>query len=449
MRATLRRIAYETRRHLARSATLKLATATAVVATVLAWLQGGGLEAPVYFTYYLLPMLASPYAAYLVTKDRRQATTQVLEASPTIRSERLLAQATATIAAPALAIVATTPVLYGLAPPSAPGAFTALLPHLAWALAIAAAAAATGLLLAHLTPRRPRLGLALAFGVPPLWFLLGGLYNSTGAPGPIVAFLGKFSPFTYVEYMWVSVPVPTGPPALLMGPLAISALSLSLMIPISLWLQDEGGWIQPLSRRAGAVGLTVGILAAGALGLGLWPIPEDTTTDESPPQPVETTQAGLYWSVSAREVGFPPPAWSDGLPIEAHITVLGPPNATVELTNIQLEAETLHLEPRGPTDRTIHLNEVGPDRHKKWNESGGPAGRASLTLSYTAHPQELFALTPAELSLQADGNPASFDLSFSAHEWETDTTRTTVVSSATVAALVLATRRLPARWNRW
>jgi hypothetical protein len=128
---------------------------------------------------------------------------------------------------------------------------------------------------------------------------------------------------------------------------------------------------------------------------------------------------------------------------------VGPPNATVELTNIQLEAETLHLEPRGPTDRTIHLNEVGPDQHKKWNESGGPAGRASLTLSYTAHPQALFALTPAELSLQADGNPASFDLSFSAHEWETDTTRTTVVSSATVAALVLATRRLPARWNRW
>jgi hypothetical protein len=116
MRSSLRRVAYETRRHLARSATLNLATATAVVATVLAWLQGGGLEAPVYFTYYLLPMLASPYAAYLVTKDRRQATTQVLEASPTIRSERLLAQATATIAAPALAIVATTPVLYGLAP---------------------------------------------------------------------------------------------------------------------------------------------------------------------------------------------------------------------------------------------------------------------------------------------------------------------------------------------
>jgi hypothetical protein len=116
MRAPLRRVACETRRHLARSATLKLATATAVFATVLAWLQGGGLEAPIFFTYYLLPMLASPYAAYLVTKDRRQATTQVLETSPTIRSERLLAQATATIAAPALAIVATTPVLYGLAP---------------------------------------------------------------------------------------------------------------------------------------------------------------------------------------------------------------------------------------------------------------------------------------------------------------------------------------------
>lgn len=446
-----RRVLAEVRRQLIRRGTLHIIAGYALLFAVFALLglQEEGMDLPIEIGYYLAPLFMAPIAAHRIGRDRDTGLMDVHATTPLTRGERLAGQSLTVLAIPPLAIAATLPTLYGLSAVAAPGAFWTLLVHVPWALTFAIAAGSTGLLVGYLLPGRPRLGLALTFGLVVVWFVAGVNFNDIPDPGPLVDLLSKLSPYTYADSATPLGPVPSGPITMLVGPIILTLTALGALTPIATSLQHPTGWRTPISKHPGAILAVAGILVVGLGVLAAWEMPENPWGSQAPNQPIEDTQAGIEWKIvflPGEGDGTPWRAgWGPDTPLHMRIQAIGQPNETVRLDDLSLTSEKLRFELDEPLPERIELDSTIPPS----DGTDQPRGIGDVTINWTGQPLELFQTAPVELAFTADGEPVRFDVSQSALSWRVDDRWVLAGSVASLLPSLAATRWLPPRWNRW
>lgn len=446
-----RRVLAEVRRQLGRRGTLRIIAGYAFLFAVFALLglQEEGMDLPIEIGYYLAPLFMAPIAAHRIGRDRDAGLTDVHATTPLTRGERLAGQTLAVLAIPPLAIAATLPTLYGLSAVAAPGAFWTLLVHVPWTLTFAIAAASTGLLVGYLLPGRPRLGLALAFGLVVVWFVAGVNLNDIPDPGLFVALLGKLSPYTYADSATPLGPVPSGPITMLVGPLILAVTAFGMLVPIARSLQHPTGWRTPIAQHPGAILAVAGMLVVGLGVLAAWEMPENPWGTQTPAQPIEDTQAGIEWQVVVLPGEGDGTPWREGwgpdTPLRMRIQAIGEPNETVRLDDLSLSSEKIRFGTDEPLPERIVLDSTIPPS----DGSDQRRGIGDVTINWTGHPRELYQTAPVELTFAADGEPVRFDVSQSALSWRVDDRWVLAGSLASLLPSLAAARWLPLRWNRW
>jgi hypothetical protein len=448
------RVLAEFRRQVLRSGVVKLTAGFALAVAVLALLgtvAGGRTFIAIELGYYLFPLLQCPYAAHRVLADSDHGMAGVLAATPLKRGEMLIAQLASQLVVSLAAVAVTLPVLAGLFAGMAPNAVGTALVHVPWALAIAGASASFGLVVGHLTSRRPRLGLAIAFVLVGVWFVAGVKLNDIQGQRSLAMFLGKLSPYTYVDLAGSLRPIPAGGLGFLVGPLLLALTAQACLAPAAVGLRNPSGWApSPGSHPATAVLLGGVLLASGGL-LAAWSPPE-TETPAGAELPIEVTQHRLRWSVTlipGEEPGKLGRAWGDDTPLRLSMTIVGPPNATLSIDNLTLTSEKIDFEPVDPLpDRIVldRIQEASDDAPPGTNET---VGVETVGVLWTATPTELFQQAPVTLSLAIEGQPTHFDMSLSASGWRYETLPALAGVLATSTSSIAALRWLPSRWNRW
>lgn len=439
-------------RELVTRSTLKLVTGFVVLTAamaVLAATAGDALELVTGPPYLFAPTLLCPIAAHRVLRDRDTGMTGVLATTPLPRSHGLATKTLATLLLTPLAVAASLPILYAASLATAPGAFLKLLIYPAWAISIGTTAALVGLVVGHLTPKSRRLGLGLSFGVVLLWFLLGLGLGQTPNPPAVLAFLRRLSPLSHAVQAEGIGALPGGPAVLLLLPLTLAAIALAALPIVALGLQHATGWDTPLQRHPLAIGALAGILVLGTVGLVAWSVPE-----EDPPRGsllAKDIEVGDL-RVSSRFIqpGWrEDPAWGQGATLRLNLEVVGPPNKTVSVDRIALTSETLDPQAQGTLPASLELDDVFQDRGKRWNATGGTAGKATLNATFLVHPRELFSSTEAELVIELDGVEHRQGVLFIASEWQVERDPILVAAGGTLVPLFGMAWWLPRRWNRW
>lgn len=450
-----RRVLAETRRQMARPGTLRILAGFALLVGSLAVVgtSGGGRTfIAIEFGYYLFPMLMCPIAAQRVLGDRDWGMAEVLATTPLTQGEALVARVAAMLSVPVVAIAFTLPVFYGLFAVAAPGAFWTALVHVPWALGIATASASVGLVVGHLTPQRPRLGLAIAFMLVVAWFVGGVSLNDFQDPGWAIAFLGKLSPYTYVDLATPLRPIPAGPLAMLVGPLVLTLVALAVLIPIGAGLQHPVGWDRPLGRHPVAAVSLAGVLLVGGGLLAAWTPPENPWR-RGTGFPVEDTREGLRWSIAltpGEEAGkLWKGAWGDPTPLRLSMAVTGPPNATLSIDALGLTSERIDFEPAEPLPDRLVLDSIQDASESSPAGTGDKVGVGTVEILWNATPTELFQRTDVLLFLEVNGEPIRFEMDLGALGWKTSDTAALAGSLASALPALAATRWLPPRWNRW
>jgi hypothetical protein len=449
------RVLAEFRRQVLRSGVVKLTAGFALAVAVLALLgtvAGGRTFIAFEKGYYLFPLLQCPYAAHRVLADSDHGMAGVLAATPLKRGEMLIAQLASQLVVSLAAVAVTLPVLVGLFAGMAPNAVGTALVHVPWALAIAGASASLGLVVGHLTSRHPRLGLAIAFVLVGVWFVAGVNLNDIQGQRSLAMFLGKLSPYTYVDLARPLRPIPAGGLGFLVGPLLLALTALSCLEPAAVGLGNPSGWgPSPGSHPATAVLLGGVLLASGGL-LAAWSPPE-TAGEEDSGFPIEVTQHRLRWSVTLTPGEEPGKlwrgAWGDDTPLRLSMTIRGPPNATLSIDNLTLTSEKIDFEPVDPLpDRIVldSIQEASDDAPPGTNET---VGVETVEVLWTATPTELFQRVPVTLSLDIEGQPTHFDMTLTTSDWRYETLPVLAGVLATSTSSIAALRWLPSRWNRW
>lgn len=443
-----RRVAAELRRQLLRQSTGRLVTAFVLLVGafgLLAAATGDGLEAPTTVPYLFAPALVCPLAAHRVLRDREGGMADVLATSPLTRGEELLAKTLAVLALTPLAVVASLPVLYAVSLHAAPGAFVDLLDRALWALSIGTTAASVGLLLGHSTPQRPRLGLGLAFGTVLVWFFLATVFGNTPNPPLVMSLLRRLSPVSYAVHAVVSGPLLLGGGLLAALPLTLGAWALALAAPLALGLQHAADWHRP--PPTGALLLVAAVWLVGAAALVPWSAPE--FAPEKATYEAEGYHGEVWGSLETSRFGAPDAQWGPTTKRYPQLTLVGPPNASLEIDEIALHSAQIDFEDPTHVPDRVDLDEIVEDHRRRWNETGGPAGTATINLTVEAHPRGLFNRAPTEVLVSIDGQEEVYSIDYVGDVWRVEPTPILAATAAAVLPLLVATRWLPRRWNRW
>lgn len=443
-----RQVLAEFRDQIQRRATLRLATGYVLfvgfMGLVAAW-TGDGLETALDLPYLFAPLLACPVVAGWVLRARETGREEVLATTPITRGQTLLARTLAALLLTPLMVAATLPILYAASVAAAPGAFLDLLVYPAWAVSIGTAAATVGLLLGHLTPGRPRLGLALAFFTTFVWLVFGMGLGGTPNPPLGVAVVRRLSPLSHAVHASNIGPL-ASPVELLMVPLAYAAVALALLAPVSLGLQHASGWARPFTARPVPVAAAIAVLALAGAGVASWTAPEGEVMHLT--SRLEQQTEDLWFEVNPRPLP-PGETWRQGTPFPIQLTVIGPPNGTVTLEDLRLTSDRAAFHGPAGLPETMVLDDVGPDHRRAWNATGGPAGSNQSTFVLETAPREVFTYAEVDLVVVLAGQDHRFEVFIRALDWHVDEGSLWAGLVATGLPLLAATRWLPRRWNLW
>lgn len=416
--------------------------------SLLAIATGQGAGSALALPYLYAPVALCPIAAHRVLREREDGMAAVLATTPLTRTEALLAKTLAVLAIAPLAVVASLPLFYALTTATAPGAFLDLLVYPAWTLTVGTTAATTGLLVGHLTPARPRLGLGIAFGVVLFWLVAGwGLGQAPNPPRLVLVLLRRLSPLSYVAQGPTIGPLRLAPASLVLFPLTQAALAAAVLAPLALGLQHATGWSSPITRHPASLAAVILVLLVGTAALVPWAVPEAP----DPPSGNRGYEgpSGELWMDIRLTRDFDGPGWGPDTPRTLRVNVVGPPNATLTIDRLELTSDPVDFRFTNETPETIVLDDVFRDRVGRWNATGGHAGEATFHVAVAATPRELFAIVPADVTLVIDGEAHRHQLWVAGTSWRTQPEPVLVASAATALPLAAAARWLPRWWNRW
>lgn len=447
----LRRIAAEVGRQLLRESTLRLLTGFVLLVGLMAALTAatGSFQTLTVVPYVFAPTLVCPIAAHRALSDRDTGLAGVHATTPLRRPESLLATLLWGLALTPVAVVVSLPVLYASLMATAPGALLDLAAYPLWAVSIGTTASCVGLLVGHLTPSSPRLGVALAFGVVLAWLFFGLAFAESPNPPLAFAFLRRSSPLSYAIQAVGNGPLPVGSAMLMLFPLSLAAWALALLVPVSLGLQHADGWHRPLRSRPGALVAAIALLVLGAAALLPWSAPTLETSDLD-------RQAGSYhgseklWvNVELDPFGFPDPPWTQGVERHVQLTLVGEPNETVTVEQAILESEILRFEPSDELPQRVVLDHIVRDDERHIDETGGPVGTATVNLTFQAYPQRVFNQASTTLTLTIDDHTETHELDIDADYWHVEPAPLALATAVTAITLIAGLRWMPSRWNRW
>lgn len=447
-----RRVLAELARQLVRKSTLALLTGFVLLVGLmgmLAALTGESFQALTNVPYLFAPTLLVPIAAHRVLEDPASGMTAVHATTPMTRGESLAAKALAVGLLTPLAVLVSLPVLYASLVSTAPGALLDLWAHPAWALSIGTTAASVGLLIGHLTPDSPRLGVGLAFGIVLVWMLFGLGLGKTPNPPLWLAVLRRLSPVSYAIQAVGDGPLLVGPALLGVLPLTLAAWALALLVPVSLGLQHAGGWHTPLRGQPRALAAAVLLLVLGATALVPWQVPETTPPEHKASVEDYHGHGDLWLTARLDPFDLPDPPWTQGVQRHTRLTLVGEPNATVQLEQVVPESQKIRFESANNLPRRVDLDRIVEDHERRVDETGGPVGTAQLNLTFRAYPRQLFNHAPTELTVAIDGQAKHYQLAYQSRYWKVDRGPVLVATVLTAIPLAAATRWLPGRWNGW
>jgi hypothetical protein len=413
-----------------------------------AGLTGGGLETPTNATYLFAPLAVCPIAAHLMVRDREHGGALVAAATPLTWPECLVAKMLTVLVLTPMAVVVSLPILYAATLTTAPGAFVDLLGHPLFAVSIGTTAASVGLLVGALTPSLPRLGLSLAFFTVIAWIFLGTGLGETPNPPVALAFLRRLSPISHAVQAVVQGPILQGPTRLWFLPMTVAIPAFATFALTTVKLQHPTGW------RANALGgsrflsLPLAIVLLTAICVLPWTAP--STSAPAMEDRFQGRHGDLWIEGRLDVIDAPNPPWTQGVPRYLQLTLFGPPNATVEISDIGLESDVVRYEVNQTIPDRVHLDEIQPDHDRRLNSTGGPIGTTTLELRLKAYPTGLFNHFSADLLLVLDGRESRYVFTeVVAATWQVSPAPVAVAMLATVGPLTAMVRRLRGRWNRW
>jgi hypothetical protein len=444
---SLRRIAAEVWRELtsgtARAALVTGLVLSGLVAASTLWEFGPGF----FFTttYVLFPLLACPLAAQRVASDRERGVTTVLATTPLGEAEYLTAKIAGLGTLLAIGFLATLPMAYAVTEPLAPGAFATAAPIVLVGLAVGLASLLVGLIVGYADVGTSRVSISAGFGLVMVWALLAFQRDPIvaladgGTERALLEALTRVSPATWSLQAQPSnyVGVVDGWGSLLLGLLALSLGLLVVLASLACGLQHLDGWLERSTPVAAGI-LVLGLALAGG-SLAAIDAPDTTTSSEAPDDASDGSPGALDVSLRIQEAG----SWGPGTPLTAELTVRGPPNATVNVTDVAFDAPGLSIEPRSAIPTSLALDETRAT-------SGGEAyGVGRIDVELLATPHRIATLWRVDADLTLDGNETTLSTDVTAFAWSKPG-GIVLLAAGAPPATAAGLAALAPRWsNRW
>lgn len=430
---------------------------TPVVVLVLAGLLGlfaaleAGVDAYVLATYLVLPLFLCPLAAQRVAADREEALTAVQATTPLTRGEFLLGKIVALGILLAASLALTLPLLYALTETLAPGSFQSALPLVAWGGLVGGVAIVVGLLVGYSTPGTTG-ALSIAFGVVFAWVLLPALSDrlldavETETGLQIVRAVLHASPLTWAleAKQTNAVDVLAGHTELAIG---LAGLLLALLVvlgAIALGLQRFDGWVEHPARHPLAIAfLALGLLGAAAT-LAMVQDPPAQPDQGVPSDAGDARIGDLHVNLDPdRDI-----EWRAETPLAVELTIAGPPNATVQLTRLELGGPNLTVHHDLDVPTTVELTEIR-EGHGTFAPEGETYGVASLEFQATATPHRITTGFLLEADVGINGNETVLATGVTAFDWGTPGRPALLGGGLPLAIGLGAAIVVPRRANRW